>query len=148
MALQQHLLDRGWRWVTPLNHQLEPWPPHMRLELPRHQAHAHQLRENGENGFLDCLFTDFVGDIWRYRREPSIVQTVERAFLTTADGLRYLAPELVLLFKSRNTGPTDRSKDQLDFERVLPKLDAQRRTWLRWALLVTAPAHPWLQPLS
>ncbi len=147
LVLQQHLADRGWRWVTPLDHKLEPWPPHMRLELPRHQAHAHHLRADGENGFFDCLFTDFVGDIWRYRREPSIVQTMERAFLTTADGLRYLAPELVLLFKSRNTGPHDRSKDQRDFERVLPALDAQRRAWLRWALLVTVPEHPWLVQL-
>ncbi|HRW09715.1 MAG TPA: hypothetical protein P5121_31655 [Caldilineaceae bacterium] len=59
------MLDRGWRWFTPLNHQLEPWPPHMRIALPRHQAHAHQLRENGENDFIDFLFTDFAGDIWR-----------------------------------------------------------------------------------
>lgn len=147
LALQHHLSARGWRWVTPLDHKLEPWPPHMCLELPRHQAHAHHLREDGENGFLDCLFTDFAGDIWRYRREPSIVQTVERAFLTTSSGLRYLAPELVLLFKSRNTGPHDRSKDQTDFEQVLPALDAQRRAWLRWALLVTAPEHPWLGQL-
>lgn len=148
LTLQQHMLEHGWRWLTPFGHKLEPWPSHMRIELPRHQAHAHRLRDNGENDFLDFLLTDFVDDIWRYRREPSIVQTVERAFLTTDDGVRYLAPELVLLFKSRNTGPHERAKDQLDFERVLPALDTQRRAWLRWALLVTEPEHPWLVQLT
>ena len=147
LVLQQHLGDCGWRWVTPLAGKLEPWPPHMRIELPRHQAHAHRLQDNGEHDFIDFLITDFQQEIWRYRREPSIVQTVERAVLTTADGIRYLAPELVLLFKSRNTGTRDRSKDQADFERVLPRLDPPRRAWLRWALLVTQPNHAWLNVL-
>ncbi|MEZ4864214.1 MAG: GrpB family protein [Caldilineaceae bacterium] len=148
LAVQQHMRDRQWQWLTPLDGKLEPWPPHMRLELPRHQAHAHRVHEHGEHEFLDFLFTDFAQGVWFYRREPSIVQSVTRMALATADGLRYLAPELVLLFKSRNTGTRDRSKDQLDFAHVLPALEAHRRAWLRWALLVTNPEHPWLARLD
>ena len=35
--------DGGWKFVTPFEKRLEPWPPHMRLELPRHQVHAHRV---------------------------------------------------------------------------------------------------------
>lgn len=142
LLLQQHMTDRGWQFVTPLDGRLEPWPRHMRLELPRHQAHAHR-----DGAFIDFLFTNMVNGVWRYRREPSILQSLERVALQTPDGLPFLAPEVVLLFKSKNTGPLDRSKDQIDFERVYPHLAAPQRTWLRWALLVTAPQHPWLDLL-
>lgn len=143
LLLQQHLADRGWQFVTPLDGRLEPWPRHMRLELPRHQAHAHRA-----GAFIDLLFTDMTNGVWRYRRDPSIVQTLERITRQTADGLPFLAPEAVLLFKSKNTSNLDRSKDQLDFERVYPYLDTTQRAWLRWALLATAPQHPWLDRLS
>jgi GrpB-like predicted nucleotidyltransferase (UPF0157 family) len=64
LDLQKHMTERGWKFVTPFDKRLEPWPPHMRLELPRHQAHAHR----GEQ-FIDFLLTD-LDDVWRYRREP------------------------------------------------------------------------------
>jgi GrpB-like predicted nucleotidyltransferase (UPF0157 family) len=143
LALQQYMLARGWAFVTPLKGHLEPWPPHMRLELPRHQVHAHRGDE-----MMDFLFTDMLNGVWHYRREPSIVQSVQRASLCSAEGINYLAPELVLLFKSKNTGNSQRSKDQHDFEAVLPHLDAAQRAWLRWALLVTQPAHAWIARLA
>jgi hypothetical protein len=67
--------------------------------------------------------------------------------LRSAGGIPYLAPELVLLFKSRNTSNHERAKDQIDFENTLPQLDSERRAWLRWALVATAPEHSWLQQL-
>lgn len=142
LLLQQHLADRGWQFVTPLNGRLEPWPRHMHLEWPRHQVHAHRA-----GAFIDFLFTDIVNGVWRYRREPSILQSLERIVLQTADGVPFLAPEAVLLFKSKNTSTLDRSKDQVDFERVCPHLTVPQRAWLRWALLVTVPQHPWLEQL-
>lgn len=142
LALQQHLTGRGWQLLTPLHGKLELWPPHMFLHLPRHQVHAHR-----DGLFLDFLLSEIEYGLWRYRRQPDIIQAVERIGLTTAGGLPYLAPELVLLFKSKNTGHQERPKDQQDFERTLPYLDPARRAWLRWALLVTEPAHPWLEQL-
>jgi GrpB-like predicted nucleotidyltransferase (UPF0157 family) len=114
LDLQQYMTSRGWKFVTPLHGQLGPWPPHMRLELPRHQAHAHR----GDD-FVDFLFTDIENGVWRYRREPSIVQTVERIAMRSIAGIPFLAPEIALLFKRRNYSINqDRSKDQNDFERV------------------------------
>lgn len=139
LLLQQYLAERDWRFVTYLEGKAGPWPCHMRLELPRHQVHAHK-----QDLMIDLLFTDLTHGVWRYRRNPSIIQTVERMSHMTADGIRYLAPELVLLFKSKNTGPRPRPQDQADFTNVYPLLTAAQRAWLRWALLTTAPEHPWL----
>ena len=142
LALRQHLTDRGWKFVTPLNGKLEPWPPHMRLEQPRHQFHAHR-----DGAFIDFLLTDFQPGLWRYRRNPIIVRAQEQMSLVSADGLPYLAPELVLLFKSKNTSAKERGKDHTDFRNVVAHLDPEPRAWLRWALVATAPDHSWLKQL-
>jgi GrpB-like predicted nucleotidyltransferase (UPF0157 family) len=142
LTLQQHLTGRGWKLVTPFKGQIQPWPVAMRLELPRHQVHAHR-----EGAFIDFLLTDMDHGVWRYRREPTIIQTVERLGLQTESGVPFLAPEIVLLFKSVNTGHKERSKDESDFQRVALILPPERRTWLRWALLALNPDHPWLVQL-
>jgi hypothetical protein len=139
--LQTHLLARDWKLVTPFQKRLERWPPHMRLELPRHQVHAHR-----GNAFIDFLLTD-IHEVWRYRREPLIIRTLERMSLRSESGIPYLAPEQVLLFKSKNTSSHERAKDQTDFERALPHLEPERRAWLRWALVATVPDHPWISQL-
>ena len=46
------------------------------------------------------------------------------------DGVRYLQPEIVLLFKARHL----RDKDRADFAGALPLLEEPRRAWLRRAL--------------
>ena len=142
MALHKHLTERGWKLLTSYDRRLEPWPPHMTLELPRHQVHAHR---DGE--LIDILLGDFEHDLWRYRRNPAIVRTIERAGLQY-NGLPYLAPELVLLFKSQNTSDRPRPQDQIDFDQVCAHLEPERRAWLRWALLASAPAHPWIAQLT
>jgi hypothetical protein len=49
---------------------------------------------------------------------------------------RYLAPELQLLYKSKDVRP----KDQVDAEEVIPSLSDERAARLRGAL---APDHAW-----
>jgi GrpB-like predicted nucleotidyltransferase (UPF0157 family) len=139
--LQEYLLERHWKLITPFEKRLERWPPHMRLELPRHQVHAHR-----DDTFIDILLTD-VDEVWRYRREPLILRSKEKMSLRSENDIPYLAPEIVLLFKSRNTSNHGRTKDQSDFENALPNLEPERRAWLHWALVATAPDHPWIAPL-
>jgi hypothetical protein len=141
MELQKHLTERGWKLVTPFEKKLQPWLPHMRLELPRHQVHAYR-----EGNFIDLLLTD-MDDVWRYRREPSIMRSKERMSLKSEGGIPYLAPELVLLFKSKNTSDHERPKDQTDFEKALPHLEHERRAWLYWALVASSPDHAWIKQL-
>jgi hypothetical protein len=141
LDLQKHLTDRDWKFVTPYEKRLEPWPPHMLLELPRHQVHAHR-----DGQFIDFLLTDMEA-FWRYRREPLIVRSREKMSLTSPTGIPYLAPELVLLFKSKNTSNHKRPNDQPDFEKTLPLLEPERRAWLYWALMAVSPDHPWIKQL-
>ena len=53
--------------------------------------------------------------------------------------MRYLRPEIVLLFKARHA----REKDQQDFDATLPVLGAVQRGWLREWLVVVHPGHAW-----
>jgi GrpB-like predicted nucleotidyltransferase (UPF0157 family) len=141
LDLQKYLTERGWKFVTPFEKRHEIWPLHMRLELPRHQVHAYR-----EEQFIDFLLTD-VDDVWRYRREPLVLRSREKMGLRSESGIPYLAPELVLLFKSKNTSDHERSKDQSDFEKTFRQLDPERRSWLYWALTATSPDHPWIRDL-
>lgn len=61
----------------------------------------------------------------------------------TSDGIPYLMPEIVLLFKAKH----DRPKDHADFEGTLPLLDDQQRTWLGAGLARVHPGHVWLERL-
>jgi GrpB-like predicted nucleotidyltransferase (UPF0157 family) len=142
MELQKYLTERGWKLLTPFEKRLEPWQPYVTLELPRHQIHAHR-----DNQFIDLLLTD-MDTVWRYRREPSILRAKEKMSLKSERGIPYLAPELVLLFKSKNTSDRERSQDQTDFERAFSHLEPERRAWLYWAVTATSPEHSWVQQLK
>jgi hypothetical protein len=58
--------------------------------------------------------------------------------------VRVLAPELVLLYKSKAPRPDD----EADFRAARPLLDAEARAWLRAALLAAAPGHAWAAALE
>ena len=142
LVVQAHMTGRGWKWVTPLDGRLEPWPVQMRLELPRHQAHAHRSGD-----FIDFLISEIDNGVWRFRRNPSIIRSVDRMVCRTDTGIAYLAPEIALLYKSSKSGE-GRTKDREDFAKVHPLLEPERRAWLCWALTVIEPTHPWISVLT
>ena len=82
-------------------------------------------------------------DQWLFRRQPTIRRPLTTLTRSTASGLKYLAPEIQLLYKAKAV----RAKDQADFERVAPRLDSAARSWLRDALRRTSPGHSWLAAL-
>ena len=139
LALQTWLTARGWTLYVVRDGAYNPWQSDQRLELPIHQLHA----ERGEERF-DVLFAERDTTRWMYRRDPHISRGLNWAALETAFGFHVLAPEIVLLFKSKSVGGASRSKDQADFERSVPRLRPEARGWLRDALLVTDPQHEWL----
>jgi hypothetical protein len=81
---------------------------------------------------------------WVFRPEPAIHRAWDRARLPTDSGLWVAAPEIVLLHKCRHHRP----KDEHDFARALPLMNAEQRTWLRAAMTQIRPADPWLAPLG
>ncbi len=142
LSLQQYMTERSWKLLTPFEERLQPWPMHMRLEMPRHQVHAHR-----QGAFIDFLLADLDGGVWRYRREPSIIRDISRVGLRSSEGIPFLAPEVVLLYKSKTTSGKVRNKDMADFEEIYLMLEPERRGWLRWALLAVDPSHPWIERL-
>ena len=83
------------------------------------------------------------GDIWICRRDASIRLPYGDIIRHTSDGIPYLTPEWVLLFKAKNMRP----KDQADFDGVLPLLTQLQRQSLAGLLDQVHPGHPWLVAL-
>jgi hypothetical protein len=85
------------------------------------------------------------GDHWVYHRGSGrIRRPLTDIILTTTDGLRVLAPEIVLLFKSRSL----RDKDHHDFNAAVDHLGPHRARWLHDHIKPWRPDHPWLPALQ
>ena len=105
--------------------------------------------------FIEFLFNRRNGDQFIYKRDKSI--THESAILRSGAGMPYLAPELVLLYKSvfirsaesRDPADIDRvSRCRHDFAAAAPLLDERRKCWLEHALRISYPnGHEWLDVL-
>ena len=75
---------------------------------------------------------------------PAIRMPYARLIERTDDGIPYGRPEVVLLFKAKHA---HEEKNERDFAATLPRLDAERRAWLRDALARVHPGHEWLDAL-
>jgi hypothetical protein len=85
---------------------------------------------------LDVTISEGDRDHWIYRRDPRLRVRWVDALMHTEGGVPYLAPELQLLFKSKN----NRAKDDQDAEVAIPALGPERQLRLRDLL---PPEHPW-----
>lgn len=115
--------------------------------LDEHALAAHRqvwVREPGGPWRLDVIREEWVDGDWVFRRDPRIRLSLDSLIARTRDGIPFVQPEVVLLFKAK----TPRPKDEQDFAVVLPRLDARRRSWLRDALALVRPGHPWLDELG
>jgi GrpB-like predicted nucleotidyltransferase (UPF0157 family) len=139
LALRQHLLAAGWELHVPVDGAYHPWAEGEFLELPLHQVHARK-----EGRFLDILLGEHDAEGWRFRRDPQITHEISSVMLPSSLGLKILAPEIALLFKSRSNGGEARGKDNQDFARALPYLAPKAREWLKLALEKISPEHVWL----
>lgn len=93
---------------------------------------------------LDVFRDPHDGPQWLCRRDPRIRMPFEQLIRHTAEGVPYMSPEVVLLFKGKHL----REKDQTDFEGVLPLLDTSQIDWLRTNLELLHPRHTWLKELE
>jgi len=128
----------GWHLEAIDNGKPIHWHADTRLALPIHEIHGRRGAEK-----LELLLSEHEGEHWIYRRDRRIARSLSVAFFE-ATPMPYLAPELVLLFKSKDTKP----KDDSDFHRSLEMLTADQRYWLRTALDIVAPKHPWIKELA
>jgi hypothetical protein len=75
----------------------------------------------------EVLLAGAVGAFWVHHRGPRCIRRPLVQISHSRDGVPFLAPEVVLLFKSRSS--IDR--DQRDVETALPVLNDGQRAWLR-----------------
>jgi hypothetical protein len=113
--------------------------------VPRVDVHSLWSRPIGAvNWALEFMLDESDGEFWVFRRAPSIRRPLSTLSHLGSSGIRYLAPEIQLLYKAKAYRPTG----QADFDRIVPKLDAAARSWLRDSLVKTLPGHSWLTALA
>lgn len=99
--------------------------------------HSGQTKLN----FIEFLFNSRTTDSFLYARNESISLPITKAIFTR-DGIPYLAPELILLYKSTDT---EREDYQLDYDSAKAEMSAEQRCWLQAALKAMNPSgHKWL----
>jgi hypothetical protein len=121
--------------------KLSIWQRNEFLELPVHEIHCFNKTAEPQN--FEVLLNEGNDSEWIYRRNVRITKSLNELYAISNSGIKFLRPEVVLLYKSKNT----RSKDQMDFEMVLNYLDSESKNWLGNALEICEPKHIWLQNL-
>ena len=107
-------------------------------------VHQTWLRDPATGNYLLDVFREpHDGDTWICRRDETIRLPYRDIIHHTHDGIPYLAPELVLLFKAKHARP----KDQADFDATVPHLSPDQREALAGLLARVHPGHPWLANL-
>ena len=135
LAAQQHL--RGWELhcADPPG-TLRPWWPGERLAPQIHDIWAR--RDAGDPWRFQLMLNPGGRDEFVYRRDERIRLPFDRA-TCVKDGVRYLAPEVQLLFKARDPRP----KDEQDFRDCLPLMSSAQRDWLLAALEAVHAGTEW-----
>jgi hypothetical protein len=80
---------------------------------------------------------------WVCRRDETITLPYDQIIRRDKNGIPYLAPQIVLLFKAKAARP----KDQADLAGTLPLLAPEDRSWLAGTLSRVYPEHEWLSQL-
>jgi Aminoglycoside-2''-adenylyltransferase len=138
LAWQAALTAHGWTLNVAHGGALRPWREQERLELPLHGIWA----THPTHGFLELLLNESdAAGAFRFRRDPSLVLPLERAFVPSPHGPPILAPKVVLLYKASD--PT-RAENAADWREASPALSAEARAWLVSPLTRVSPEHPWL----
>ncbi|WP_029136958.1 hypothetical protein [Nakamurella lactea] len=102
------------------------------------------LRASGSDPWeYDVMLMDATASTWTYKRDPRITLSADE-ILWNQQGITYLRPEIQLFHKA----PGLRPKDQADFAACRPRLDPTARRWLRSALQLAHPDHPWTDQLQ
>ena len=113
---------------------------------PEVLAATHQtwLRDPGSGNYvLDVFREPHDGETWICLHDETIRLPYSEIIRRTSDGIPYLAPELVLLFKAKHARP----KDQSDFDETIPHMSRTQLTALAGFLARLYPRHQWLDRL-
>ena len=130
----------AWAWRVPAPDEM--FPPDAD-SLSRH--HQTWLWDAQEGAFVLDLFRNrHEGGTWVCHRDESITAPWSDVVAHTADGVPYLLPEVVLLYKAKHARP----KDVADLENLVPRMSTEARGRLVDWLRMVHPGHEWLGRLT
>jgi len=138
-AVRSHLA--GWTFEEVVAGERRAWREGEDLDLPVHETYAH--RSGGDPLEIEILLNEASEGLWRYRRDTRVSKPLAEIGLPGVDGIPVLSPDIVLLYKAKAPGPTA----EQDFRSARDALRPARRRWLREALEVAHPGHPWIRAL-
>ena len=94
---------------------------------------------------IDLPITPDRDGLWTNKRMPDHVAPLEDVTWVADDGIRYLNPEIVLLYKA---GSSADARTTATSTAAWPLLSAGRARWLRDSVARLYPDHAWLALLS
>ncbi|HEV8064402.1 MAG TPA: hypothetical protein VGP46_06200 [Acidimicrobiales bacterium] len=109
-------------------------------EMPDESHQLWMRKDSSGPWLLDLLVSPSEGDDWISRRHDRIRRPLDDVGWIGPDDVPYLKPEIVLLFKAKNTRP----KDAQDFDSLKDRLDPSALSFLRDSLSMAHPEHAWL----
>ena len=104
------------------------------------------MREDARSPWrVDCILNPGREGRWVSRHDDTFEADLDEVTWVARDGIRYLNPEVALLFKARRP----RAKDEVDLTRAWPLLDQRRRDFLRERVRGGyGDEHPWTERLT
>ena len=128
-----------WRVELSTKEGRRTWQPREWLELPFHELHTY----DSDNNHVEFLLNEKIGPDWVFRRNKDIKRAIPALSMHTAEGIPFLGPEIILLYKAGQ----GRERDELDMQQARNHLVGSRLQWLSDALEVHLPDHPWTSQL-
>lgn len=102
----------------------------------------HEFHHTGitKLNYLEFLFNTMDDDNFIFNRELDIKREISKSILFY-NGIPYLSPELVLLFKSSKP---DNKEYQFDFDETFPNMNDEQKLWFIQSMNVLYPnGHMW-----
>jgi hypothetical protein len=144
-ALHRHLYGWELHASDPPGHQ-RPWPAGEHLPVRAHDLWCRRL--GSKVWRFQIMVMDHDDAQWLFRRDRSMGGPLA-SLRIMVDGVPVIAPEIQLLYKGNTTNRAGRRpKDDADFRSILPSLAPEQRAWLREALIMREPDHPWIEMLE
>jgi len=95
--------------------------------------------------YIEFLFNKRTDTDFIYSRNNEIRRELDKAILHK-NNIAYIAPELVLLYKSTDLS---RAENRQDFDLFVPLLPDESRVWLRYSLVTAfSYGHEWIERLE
>ena len=143
LIIQKYLSARGWIIEKAASGQLVPWQKGDWIDLPVHTIWC--KNPSASPDFIELLFNEVDEVNFHFRRDTSITLPLEKMIVSSASGIPILAPEIVLLYKSKNV---EASPYVGELKKVWPYLCSEARDWFASALKKLYINHVWLEEIS